>query len=61
LNFRIVRRAQASWPGALPDGSGRISPGSGALDDAFSLRAMLTTARLLAGTEITPEANLAAS
>jgi osmotically inducible protein OsmC len=39
LNFRIVRRAQASWQGALPDGSGRISLGSGAFDGAYSLRA----------------------
>jgi osmotically inducible protein OsmC len=39
LSFRIVRRAQASWQGTLPDGSGRISLGSGAFDGAYSLRA----------------------
>jgi hypothetical protein len=50
LNFRIVRRARASWPAALPDGSGRISLGSGAFDGAYSLRASVEL-----------EANLAAS
>jgi osmotically inducible protein OsmC len=39
LSFRIVRRAQASWQGTLPDGSGRIALGSGAFDGAYSLRA----------------------
>jgi len=47
LTFRIVRRAQASWQGTLPDGGDRISRGSGAIDGACVLRAR--------------EANLAAS
>jgi osmotically inducible protein OsmC len=39
LNFRVVRRAQASWQGTLPDGSGRVALGSGAFDGPYSLRA----------------------
>ena len=39
MSFRVVRRAQASWQGTLPDGSGRIALGSGAFDGPYSLRA----------------------
>jgi osmotically inducible protein OsmC len=39
LAFRVVRTAQASWQGTLPDGSGRIVVGSGAFDGSYSLRA----------------------
>jgi osmotically inducible protein OsmC len=39
LNFRIVRSAEASWQGAVPEGSGRIALGSGAFDGPYSLRA----------------------
>ncbi|HEX9514792.1 MAG TPA: OsmC family peroxiredoxin [Streptosporangiaceae bacterium] len=39
MAFRVVRTAQASWQGALPDGSGRIAVGSGAFDGPYSLRA----------------------
>src|SRR5712692_9885986 len=39
LSFRVVRRAQASWQGTLPDGSGRVALGSGAFDGPYSLRA----------------------
>jgi osmotically inducible protein OsmC len=39
LTFRVVRRAQASWRGTLPQGSGRIALGSGAFDGSYSLRA----------------------
>jgi osmotically inducible protein OsmC len=39
LSFRVVRRAEASWQGTVPDGSGRISLGSGAFDGPYSLRA----------------------
>ena len=39
MAFRVVRFAQASWQGALPDGSGRIAVGSGAFDGPYSLRA----------------------
>ena len=39
MTFRVVRRAQASWRGSLPQGSGRIALGSGAFDGPYSLRA----------------------
>ena len=39
MSFRVVRRAQASWQGTLPDGSGRIALGSGSFDGPYSLRA----------------------
>jgi len=39
LSFRIVRSAQASWQGSVPEGGGRISLGSGAFDGPYSLRA----------------------
>lgn len=39
MAFRVVRTAQASWQGTLPDGSGRIAVGSGAFDGPYSLRA----------------------
>jgi len=39
LSFRVVRSAQASWQGAVADGSGRIALGSGAFDGPYSLRA----------------------
>ena len=39
MTFRVVRRAQASWRGTLPQGSGRIALGSGAFDGPYSLRA----------------------
>jgi lipoyl-dependent peroxiredoxin len=39
LSFRVVRSAQASWRGAVTDGSGRIALGSGAFDGPYSLRA----------------------
>jgi lipoyl-dependent peroxiredoxin len=39
MNFRIVRRAQASWQGDLTNGSGRITLGSGAFAGPYSLRA----------------------
>jgi osmotically inducible protein OsmC len=39
LSFRVVRSAQASWQGAVADGSGRITLGSGAFDGPYSLRA----------------------
>ena len=41
MAFRVVRTAQASWQGALPDGSGRIAVGSGAFDGPYSLRARI--------------------
>jgi lipoyl-dependent peroxiredoxin len=39
MNFRIVRRAQASWQGDVTNGSGRIALGSGAFAAPYSLRA----------------------
>ena len=39
MNFRIVRRAQASWQGTLTDGKGRIALSSGAFEGPYSLRA----------------------
>ena len=39
MSFRVVRRAQASWRGTLPQGGGRIALGSGAFEGPYSLRA----------------------
>jgi lipoyl-dependent peroxiredoxin len=39
LSFRVVRRAEASWQGTVPDGGGRLGLGSGAFDGPYSLRA----------------------
>jgi lipoyl-dependent peroxiredoxin len=36
--MRIKRRATARWEGTVPQGSGRMSGGSGALDVPFSLK-----------------------
>jgi osmotically inducible protein OsmC len=38
LSFRVARTAEASWQGAVPEGSGRITLGSGAFDGPYSLR-----------------------
>ena len=38
MSFRVVRSAEASWQGAVPDGSGRVALGSGAFDGPYSLR-----------------------
>jgi lipoyl-dependent peroxiredoxin len=39
VNFRVIRSAQASWQGTVPEGIGRITLGSGAFDGPYSLRA----------------------
>jgi lipoyl-dependent peroxiredoxin len=39
LTFRVVRTAQASWQGTVPEGGGRIGLGSGAFEGPFTLRA----------------------
>jgi len=39
LSFRVVRSAEARWQGTVPEGSGRITLGSGAFDGPYSLRA----------------------
>ena len=44
MSFRVVRSAQASWQGAVADGSGRITLGSGAFDGPYSLRARVEEA-----------------
>ena len=39
MSFRVVRTAQASWQGTVPEGGGRIGFGSGAFEGPFTLRA----------------------
>jgi len=39
LAVKIVRTAQASWSGTVPDGGGRLALGSGAFEGPFTLRA----------------------
>jgi osmotically inducible protein OsmC len=39
LAVKIVRNAQASWSGTVPDGGGRLALGSGAFEGPFTLRA----------------------
>jgi osmotically inducible protein OsmC len=39
LGVKIVRNAQASWSGTVPDGGGRLALGSGAFEGPFTLRA----------------------
>lgn len=39
MTFRVVRSAEASWQGAVSEGGGRITLGSGAFDGPYSLRA----------------------
>ena len=39
MGIRIVRTAQASWSGTVPDGGGRLVLGSGAFEGPFTLRA----------------------
>jgi osmotically inducible protein OsmC len=51
LSFRVVRTAEARWQGALPEGSGRITLGSGAFDGPYSLRARVEEAGAAANPE----------
>jgi len=37
--FRVIRTAQASWSGTVPEGDGRLALGSGAFEGPFTLRA----------------------
>jgi lipoyl-dependent peroxiredoxin len=37
--FRVIRTANASWSGTVPDGGGRLGLGSGAFEGPFTLRA----------------------
>jgi osmotically inducible protein OsmC len=39
LSFRVVRSAQASWHGTVPEGTRQITLGSGAFTGPYSLRA----------------------
>jgi lipoyl-dependent peroxiredoxin len=39
VSIRVIRKAQASWQGTVPDGGGRIALGSGAFEGPFTLRA----------------------
>lgn len=39
MGVKIVRNAQASWSGTVPEGGGRLALGSGAFEGPFTLRA----------------------
>jgi osmotically inducible protein OsmC len=39
LAIKIVRTAEASWSGTVPEGGGRLALGSGAFEGPFTLRA----------------------
>ena len=39
MAVKIIRNAQASWSGTVPDGGGRLALGSGAFEGPFTLRA----------------------
>jgi lipoyl-dependent peroxiredoxin len=39
LSFRVIRVAEASWQGSVPEGGGRLELGSGAFEGPYSLRA----------------------
>jgi lipoyl-dependent peroxiredoxin len=39
VSIRVIRKAQASWQGTVPEGGGRIALGSGAFEGPFTLRA----------------------
>ena len=39
MGMRIIRTAQASWSGTVPEGGGRLALGSGAFEGPFTLRA----------------------
>jgi lipoyl-dependent peroxiredoxin len=39
LSFKVIRHAQASWQGTVPDGGGRLALGSGAFEGPFTLKA----------------------
>lgn len=41
MGLRIIRTAQASWSGTVPEGGGRLSLGSGAFEGPFTLRARI--------------------
>jgi lipoyl-dependent peroxiredoxin len=39
LGIKVIRTAEASWSGTVPDGGGRLALGSGAFEGPFTLRA----------------------
>jgi osmotically inducible protein OsmC len=39
LSIRVIRSAEASWEGTVPEGGGRLALGSGAFEGPFTLRA----------------------
>jgi lipoyl-dependent peroxiredoxin len=39
LSIRVIRSAEASWAGTVPEGGGRLALGSGAFEGPFTLRA----------------------
>jgi lipoyl-dependent peroxiredoxin len=41
MAIRIIRTAQASWSGTVPDGGGRLALGSGAFEGPFTERARI--------------------
>ena len=41
MAFRVIRTAQASWSGTVPEGGGRLALGSGAFEGPFTLRARM--------------------
>jgi osmotically inducible protein OsmC len=41
LSVRVIRRAEVSWQGNVPEGGGRIALGSGAYAGPFTLRARI--------------------
>ena len=45
MGVRIVRTAQASWSGTVPDGGGHLALGSGAFEGPYSLRGRVEQGR----------------
>jgi osmotically inducible protein OsmC len=45
--IKVVRTAQASWSGTVPEGGGRIALGSGAFEGPFTLKARVGEGRQL--------------
>ena len=39
MGIKVIRTAEASWSGTVPDGGGRLALGSGAFEGPFTLRA----------------------
>ena len=39
MGIKVIRTAEATWSGTVPDGGGRLALGSGAFEGPFTLRA----------------------